>query len=213
VKLYDYSASCNCYKVRLLLAHLGVEYERVPVDIFAGGTLTDEYARINPMRTVPVLETEDGHLPESNAILTYLADGTAYLPDDPWERAQVVRWLIYEQTDVVFMIGGLRFRLMVGRWTPDHPEAVRRREGALEVLQLLDNHLAGNEFLAAGRYTIADMAVYGYSHRAEEAQLDLEPYPNVRAWFARVESQRGYMEDVDPYGANAAPGAGQSIYD
>src|SRR5215204_4142198 len=156
MRLYDYDASFNCYKVRLLLANLGVEYERVPVDIFAGGTLTDEYARINPMRTVPVLETEEGYLPESNAILTYLAHGTPYLPDDPWERAQVVRWLIYEQTDVVFMIGGLRFRLMVGRWTPDHPEAVRRRDGALEVLQLLDDHLGKNTFLAGGRYTIAD---------------------------------------------------------
>ncbi len=212
MKLYDYAASCNCYKVRLLLAHLGIDYERVPVDIFAGGTLTDEYGRINPMRTVPVLETEQGYLPESNAILTYLAEGTAYVPDDPWERARVVGWLIYEQTDVVFMVGGLRFRLMVGRWTPDHPEAVRRREGALEVLQFLDDHLAEDEFLVGGRYTIADIAVYGYSHRAEEAQLDLEPYPNLRAWFERIESQPGYMEDVEPYGANAAPGAGQSIY-
>jgi glutathione S-transferase len=123
-----------------------------------------------------------------------------------------VGWLIYEQTDVVFMVGGLRFRLMVGRWTPDHPEAVRRREGALEVLQFLDDHLAEDEFLVGGRYTIADIAVYGYSHRAEEAQLDLEPYPNLRAWFERIESQPGYMEDVEPYGANAAPGAGQSIY-
>jgi glutathione S-transferase len=212
MKLYDYAASCNCYKVRLLLAHLGIDYERVPVDIFAGGTLTDEYGRINPMRTVPVLETEQGYLPESNAILTYLGEGTAYVPDDPWERARVVGWLIYEQTDVVFMVGGLRFRLMVGRWTPDHPEAVRRREGALEVLQFLDDHLAEDAFLVGGLYTIADIAVYGYSHRAEEAQLDLEPYPNLRAWFERIESQPGYMEDVEPYGANAAPGAGQSIY-
>jgi glutathione S-transferase len=213
VKLYDYGASCNCYKVRLLLAHLGTEYERVPVDIFAGETLTDDFARMNPMRTVPVLETDEGHLLESNAILTYLADGTRYLPDDPWGRAQVVRWLIYEQTDVVFMIGGLRFRLLVGRWTPDHPEAVARREGALEVLQLLDDHLADNEFLAGGTYTIADMAVYGYSHRAEEAQLDLAPYPDVRAWFTRVEAQPGYIEDVEPYPPNAAPGAGRSTYD
>lgn len=212
MRLYDYAASCNCYKVRLLLAHLGIDYERVPVDIFAGGTLSDSYARINPMRTVPVLETEEGYLPESNAILTYLAEGTPYVPDDPWERARVVGWLIYEQTDVVFMVGGLRFRLMVGRWTPDHPEAVRRREGAVEVLQFLDQHLTEDEFLVGGRYTIADIAVYGYSHRAEEAQLDLEPYPNLRAWFERVESQPGYMEDVEPYGANAAPGAGQSIY-
>ena len=213
MKLYDYAASCNCYKVRLLLANLGREYERVPVDIFAGDTLTDEYARINPIRTTPVLETDAGCLPESNAILAYLASGTQLLPDDPWNRAQVVRWLIYEQTDVVFMIGGLRFRLLVGRWTPDHPEAVRRREGALEVLQLLDDHLTEREFLAGDRYTIADVAVYGYSHRAEEAQLDLSPYPNLRAWFERVEAQPGYVEDVEPYPANAGPGAGRSIYD
>ena len=147
----------------------------MPVDIFAGGTLTDEYARINPMRTVPVLETEEGYLPESNAILTYLANGTPFLPDDPWECAHVVRWLIYEQTDVVFMIGGLRFRLLVGRWTPDHPEAEKRRAGALEVLQLLDDHLAEREFLVGDRYTIADIAVFGYSHRAEEAGSTWRP--------------------------------------
>ncbi len=204
MKLYDYPASCNCYKVRLLLANLELPYE---------AKRTDEYTRINPMRTTPVLETGEGYLPESNAILLYLASGTPLLPDDPFELAQVVRWLIYEQTDVVFMVGGLRFRLLVGRWTPDHPEAVRRRAGAVEVLQLLDDHLAKREFFVGRRYTIADIAVYGYSHRAEEAGVDLEPYPHLRAWFGHMESQPGYMEDVEPYGANAAPGAGQSIYD
>ena len=119
-----------------------------------------------------------------------------------------MRWLIYEQTDVVFMIGGLRLRLLVGRWTPDHPEAVRRRAGALEVLQLLTTTWPRTS-LAAGRSTIADVAVYGYSHRAEEAGLDLAPYPHVRAWFERVESQPGYMEDVQPYPANARPDAGR----
>ena len=214
MRLYDYAASCNCFKVRLLLAHLGRPYERVPVDIFAGETLTDDFARINPARTTPVLETDDGRmLQESNAILVFLASGTPFLPDDPFELAQVIRWLVYEQTDVVMMIGGLRFRLLVGRWTPDHPEAARRRSGALEVLELLDGHLAEREFLVAGRYTIADIAVYGYSHRTEEAGISLEPYPHVRSWLARVESQPGFVEDVEPYPANAAPGAGRSIYD
>ena len=130
VRLYDYPASCNCYKVRLLLANLGRPYERVPVDIFAGDTLTEEYGRINPARTTPVLETDDGRfLPESNAILVYLAEGTPFLSDDPFERAEVVRWLIYEQTDVIPMIGGLRFRLLAGRLEPDDPRAIRRREG------------------------------------------------------------------------------------
>jgi glutathione S-transferase len=212
LRLYDYPASCNCYKARLLLAQLGLPYERVPVDIFDGDTLTDEFAQINPARSTPVLETPDGYLPESNAILVYLASGTALLPDDPFELAQVVRWLVFEQTDVIPAIGGLRFRLLVGRWTPDEPEAIRRKELAGDVLTLLDEHLATRDFLVGDRYSIADIAVYAYSHRAEEALIDLEPYANVRSWFARVESQAGYIEDIEPYGANAAPGAGRSIY-
>jgi glutathione S-transferase len=213
LRLYDYSASCNCYKVRLLLAQLGLPYERVPVDIFNGDTLTDEYGQINPARTTPVLETPNGFLPESNAILVYLAAGTPLLPDDPFEMAQVVRWLIYEQTDVIPTMGGLRFRLLVGRLTPDDPDALSRREGAHDVLRLLDEHLATREFFVGGRYTIADIAVYGYSHLAHEAGIDMQPYANVRAWFERVERQPGYIEDVEPYGANAAPGAGRSLYD
>jgi glutathione S-transferase len=214
VRLYDYPASCNCYKVRLLLAQLGLPYERVPIDIFDGDTLTDEYAEMNPGRTTPVLETDDGRfLPESNAILFYLADGTEYLPDDPFERAEVVRWLLFEQTDVVPSMGGLRFRLLVGRLKPSDPDAVRRMEAAREVLGLLDRHLATPAFLVGGRYTIADIAVYGYSHLAHEAGIDLDPYASLRAWFGRVEQQPGYMEDVEPYGANAAPGAGRSLYD
>ena len=214
MRLYDYPASCNCYKVRLLLAQLGLPYERVPVDIFDGDTLTDEYAAMNPARTTPVLETDDGRLlPESNAILFYVAQGTPFLPDDPVERAEVVRWLIYEQTDVIPTMGGLRFRLLVGRLTPNDPDAVRRKEGSLEVLRLLDDHLATRQFFVGGRYTIADIAIYGYTHLAHEAGIDKELYPSLRAWFQRVEEQPGYMEDVEPYGANAAPGAGRSLYD
>ena len=214
MKLYDYNASCNCYKARLLLAQLGIEYERVPVDIFDGQTLTDDYARINPARTTPVLETDDGlYLPESNAILVYLAKGTPFLPEDPFELAQVTRWLIYEQTYVVPLIGGLRFRLLAGRLDASDPRAIRRREGGGEVLKLLDDHLSGRDFFVGDRYTIADIAIYGYTHRAEEAGLELAPYSNVRAWLERVEEQPGYMENVEPYPANAAPGAGRSIYD
>src|SRR5207248_10351314 len=114
----------------------------------------------------PVLETDDGrHLPGSAAILVYLARGTPYLPDDPFERAEVVRWLVYEQTDVIPTMGGLRFRLLVGRLTPSDPAAIRRKEGALEVLRLLDDHLATRDFFVDG-YTIADVAIYGYSHLA-----------------------------------------------
>ena len=124
MRLHDYEASANCYKVRLLLAQLGLEYERVPVDIFAGETLTAEFAAINPMRSTPVLEPEPGsYLPESGAILTYLAEGSELLPSAPLERAQVLRWLLLEQADIVPAIGGLRFRLLTGRLATDEPEA------------------------------------------------------------------------------------------
>ncbi len=214
MRLYDYPGSCNCYKVRLLLAQLGMPYERVPVDIFAGETLTPEFGRINPVRTTPVLETDAGRfLPESAAILTYLAIGTPLLPAAAIDRAEVVRWLIYEQTDVIPAVAGLRFRLMTGRLAPGDADARRRAALAEDVLRLLDEHLEGRAFAVADAYSIADIALYGYLHRSHEAGIDLEPYASVRAWLGRVEAQPGYMEDVAPYGANAAPGAGRSIYD
>jgi glutathione S-transferase len=213
MRLYDYPGSCNCYKVRLLLAQLGLHYERVPVDIFAGETLTAAFAALNPARTTPVLETGDGRrLPESAAILTYLASGTPLYPEDAFEQAEVIRWLVYEQTDVIPAIAGLRFRLLTGRLAPSDPDAVDRLRLAGDVLRLLDGHLGGREFVVADRYTIADIALYGYTHRAHDAGIDVAPYAGVAAWLGRVAAQPGYMEDVAPYGANAAPGAGKSIY-
>jgi glutathione S-transferase len=210
MRLYDYAASANCYKVRLLLAHLGREYERVPVDIFAGDTLTDEFAAINPMRTTPVLEDPPGtFLQESNAILIHLARGTAFLPDDP----QVFRWLCYEQADVVPTMGGLRFRLITGRLSAGDRDAERRRAGSYEVLGLLDAHLAGREFFVGDAYSVADVGIYGYVHVAHEAGLDLQPYDALRAWLARAQEQPGYMNDLEPYPPNSYAGASRSIYD
>jgi len=116
VRLYDYSASGNCFKARLLLALLGRDYERVPIDIFAGDTLTDEFAALNPARETPVLELDDGNvLTQSNAILWFLAEGTAFLPVEALERGQVVQWLHFEQERVMSGIGGARFRILTGR--------------------------------------------------------------------------------------------------
>jgi glutathione S-transferase len=213
LKLYDYAASGNCYKVRLLLAQLGRPYERIPIDIFGGDTLTPEYAKKNPARATPVLELENGRfVTESNAILFYLGRGTEFLPDEPSELAEVVRWLIFEQTDVMMTMGGLRFRLLTGRLTPDDPEAISRRDGAEDALALLDRHLERHDFLAADRYTIADVSVYAYGHVAPDAGLDLDPYPAFRAWLARVEAQPGYMNDLEPYPESARPGRGRSVY-
>jgi len=214
LRLYDYAASANCYKVRLLLSQLGRDYERVPIDIFNGDTLTDAYARINPFRSTPVLEIAPGrHLIESNAILVYLADGTPFLPEDRIERAEVVRWLIYEQTDVMPATGGLRFRLQTSRLTDQDPEAQRRRQAGDEVLAILDDHLASRDFLVGDRYTIADIAVFGYVHVAHEAGYDLAGRPAVQAWLRRVAEQDGYVNDLLPYPPNAQAGAGRSIYD
>jgi glutathione S-transferase len=213
LKLYDYAASANCYKVRLLLAQLGLDYERVQVDIFAGDTLTDEYAAKNPLRTTPVLETEDGYLPESNAILLYLAEGTSLLPGTAFERAQVLRWLIYEQTDVIPTMGGLRFRLLTGRLAAEDEDAVRRRHGGEEVLELLEEHLATREFFVGGKYTVADVGLFGYVHVAAEAGLDLTRHEHVCAWLGRVAGQRDYINDLEPYPPNAARGVGRSLYD
>ena len=109
-------------------------------------------------------------------------------------------------------MGGLRFRLLTGRLAPDDPEAVRRREGAEAALALLDQRLSEHDFLAADRYTIADISNYAYGHVAAEAGLDLDRYPAVQAWLARVAAQPGYMNDLEPYPDNARPGAGRSVY-
>ncbi|HEX6700136.1 MAG TPA: glutathione S-transferase family protein [Gaiellaceae bacterium] len=213
LRLYDYAASGNCYKVRLLLAQLGRDYERVPIDIFGGDTLTPEFERLNPHRSTPVLELPDGRtLIESNAILWYLAAGTAFLPSDPAAQADVLRWLIYEQTDVMPMIGGLRFRLITGRIEPESEEATRRRRGADEALGILDQHLASRRFLAGEDYTIADIAVYAYTHVTEEAGIDLAPYAAVRAWLDRVAAQPGFVDDLEPYPPNASLQVGLSTY-
>src|SRR5262249_9227251 len=149
----------NCYKARLLLAQLELPCERVPIDIFGGDTLTDEFAAKNPARSTPVLETDDGrYLQESNAIIWYLANGTVFLPDDEFDRAHVLKWLVLEQTDVMPGIGGLRFRLLTGRWAPEGPPAVQRRELGLGALGMLEEHLAERTFLVAERYTVADIS-------------------------------------------------------
>lgn len=214
LRLHDYAASGNCYKVRLLLAQLGRPYERVPVDIFGGDTLTDHFARLNPARTTPVLEPDTGEpLSESDAILVHLAEGTELLPVDAGERAQVLRWLFYEQAEMIPGIAGLRFRLITGRLAPDSAEVERRRAAGHEVLRILDEHLERRSFLVGERYTVADIGVYAYVHVAGEAGFDLAEHPAVRQWLERVEQTPGHMNDLEPYPPNAWPGAGRSIYD
>jgi glutathione S-transferase len=199
--------------VRLLLAQLDLGYQRIPVDIFDGDTLTDEYERLNPRRETPVLQLGDGRVfVESNAILWYLASGTPLLADEPGAQAETLRWLIYEQTDVVPGIGGLRFRLVTDRITPDSVEAETRRRTGHEVLRLLDRHLTGRSYLVDERYSIADISVFGYTHLASETGYDISDLGHFRAWLDRVSSQPRFMNDLVPYPPSASLAVGRSIY-
>jgi glutathione S-transferase len=212
MRLYDYAASGNCYKVRLALAQLQIPYERVPVDIFAGDTLTEEFARLNPARTTPVLVRDGAEpLPESNAILLHVAEGSDLLPEDAAQRAQVYRWLFFEQTDVIPAIAGLRFRLLTGRLRRGDEEALARRAAGEELLQLLDEHLSKRDWVVARGYSVADIALYGYLHVAHEAGYQLPPA--VSAWLERVEATPRFVDDLERYPSNARPGAGRSTYD
>jgi glutathione S-transferase len=193
---------------------LQLAYERVPVDIFAGETLTPEFALLNPQRTTPVLELPNGrYLVESNAILFYLASRTSFLPPDPLEQASVLRWLIFEQTDVMPFIGGLRFRLQTGRLEPGAPAAERRLAGAHETLKVLEDSLETRRFLTGDGYTIADIATFAYTHLAAEIGIHFSSYPRVDAWMRRVMAQPHFVDDLAPYPANARPELARSIYD
>jgi glutathione S-transferase len=214
LRLYDYPASGNCYKVRLALAHLGLEYERMTVDIFAGDTMSEDYGAKNPALATPVLEIASGeHLPESGAILLYLAEGTDLLPDDRLARAQVHRWLFFEQGSVLPMIASLRFRLQTGRLARESDEAARLIRIAAAVVGVVNAHLAGREFLATDAFTVADIAAYGYVHVAHEVGVEMEHFPDVVRWLERVRAQPGHVADLAPYPPNSQRGASQSIYD
>ena len=209
MRLYDYAASGNCFKVRLLLALLGREYERVPVDIFAGDTLTDAYAAINPLRETPVLELDGGErLAQSAAILWFLAEGTPLEPADRLGRAQVAQWLSFEQERIMGGIANPRFRLLTGRAAPGLEARLATGRDALSVL---DAHLAGRSFVVGATPTIADVALFAYISVAGDAGVVTPPH--VAAWLERIRALPGFVDDFVTYPGNARPGVSRSIYD
>ncbi|TIP34517.1 MAG: glutathione S-transferase family protein, partial [Mesorhizobium sp.] len=185
--LYDYLPSQNAWKVRVLLGLLGIAYETRMVSIFEGESRTEAFLKLNPAGAVPVLAVENGQaIAESNAILTLVAEGTPYLPADRLARAKVMQWLFFEQYYVEPVIGSLRFWTLTGRLERNQALVAGKGEAGVRALVALERSLADKPFLVGDRLTIADIAVYAYSHRAEDCGFFLADYPAVEAWVERV---------------------------
>jgi glutathione S-transferase len=195
VLLYDNSFSGNCYKVRLILTLLGIEFERREVSVVEYGERLQTLGGLSPTLNIPTVMLEDGRpLAESNAILWYFAEGSRYLPDDGYERGQVLQWLFFEQYKHEPAIAVPRF------WdtmAPDHfprPDDLEaRRDSGRQALKVMERHLREREYFVGERFTIADIGLYAYTHVAGEAGFDLEPLPATRAWLSRVAAEPGWI--------------------
>jgi glutathione S-transferase len=202
--LYEHPSSGNCLKARVMLDQVGADYERVELDLFAGETRTPEHFARNPDGRIPVLELDSGEfIAESGAILLYLAEGTRYLPSDRLERARVHAWMLFEQNQVEANIGVARFLALSGR-ADGVPEvfADRQRRGR-GALATLERGLEGRPFVTGEGYTVADLALYGYVHAADDAGVPLAEHPRVTEWVARVAALPGFEEPLAPMPAHA----------
>jgi glutathione S-transferase len=194
VLLYNSQSSGNCYKVRLVLAHLGLDYERREVDVVDRSNRAELLGDLNPALRVPTLVLDDGRpLAESGAILCYFADGTPYLPDDPYERAQVLQWLFFEQYSHEPHIAVVRFLVAYSGNPPAEDELEGKRRAGYAALDAMERHLASRAFHVGDRFTIADISLYAYTHVAHEGGFDLSGYPAIRAWLDRVAGQPGHV--------------------
>ena len=204
--VHGYSPSGNCHKLRLLLAQLGTPHRWIEVDSSRGETRTPEYLAKNPNGKVPMLELDDGRiLVESNAILLWLAEGTPYLPDDAWLRAQALSWMFFEQYSHEPCIAVARF---ICGWTrtdsPRRAELPRLRERGRQALAVMEQHLSTNAWFSGPAYGIADIALFAYTDVAADGGFDLSPYPALRDWLARVRATAGFVAMPDPAPEHAA---------
>jgi glutathione S-transferase len=196
IELYDHPISGNCYKVRLALSQLGVNYEKINVDIFKGEQSKPEFVSLNPNKKIPVLIDGDFVLWESNAILLYLGRKFAPNPlysEDPKVFGLISQWLFFGKTTVDPSLARARFfTRFVPKENQNEKEIQALREASRATLKILDDHLKKNDFLA-GPYSIADIGCYAYVHIAEEGEISLSPFPAVRDWCDRIRSQPGYV--------------------
>ncbi|WP_397448898.1 glutathione S-transferase family protein [Pseudomonas sp. NA-150] len=198
-KVYGDYNSGNCYKVKLMLNLLGVEYQWVPVDILGGETETPEFLEKNPNGKIPVLELEDGTcLWESNAILNFLADGSRYLPGEPRLRTQVLQWQFFEQYSHEPYIAVARFiQFYLGLPEERMAEYRKMQKVGYRALKVMEQQLTRTPFLVGDSFSIADIALFAYTHVAHQGGFDLEPYPGIRQWLTRVTQQPGYVGMLD----------------
>ncbi len=203
MRLYDSAISGNCYKVRLMLSHLDLPYERVPVDVKDRKDRDRTLGSKNPILRIPILELNDGRcVAESNAILWHLAEGTPYLPSDSFERIRVLQWLFFEQNNHEPNIAVARYWVhALGQEETYRDHLVLRRKGGHAALEAMERHLKNEPFFVGRRYSIADIALYAYTHVAPEGGFDLDPYASVRAWLSRVREQPGHVAMLDGAGA------------
>ena len=191
--LYNSQRSGNCFKVRLLLNQLGIPFETREVDVVNRENRAELLGDKNPALRVPVLELEDGrHLAESNAILWFLAEGTAYLSADSFEQAKTLQWMFFEQYDHEPNIAVIRHRTLLGH-LDGYPDSDARRERGYTALAAMEEHLDGRDFFVGKRYSIADISLYAYTHVADEGGFDLAAYPAIGAWLGRVAAQPSHI--------------------
>ncbi len=195
LRLYQSQPSGNCYKIRLLLTQLGISFTKIEVDIFQGKSRTPEFLAKNPNGRVPLLELEDGKfLAESNAMLFYLSEGTKYFPTDHFARAQVMQWLFFEQYSHEPYIATSRFWIsLLGKPEEYREQLEKKKQPGYAALAVMEQHLSQHSFFVADSYTIADIALFAYTHVAEEGGFSLTGFPAINTWIARVQSQPDYI--------------------
>jgi glutathione S-transferase len=195
MRLYDYLSSGNGYKVRLALHQLGIPFELVQLDILKGETRTPAFLAKNPNGRIPTLELDDGTcLAESGAILWYLAEGTALLPTDRLQRARVLQWMFFEQYSHEPYVAVARAWLhLFGLDDERRRQLPQKQKLGYDALAVMEGHLASHTFFVGERYSIADVALYAYTHVAHEGGFELDRFPQVRAWLGRVAAQPGYV--------------------
>jgi glutathione S-transferase len=197
MQLFNSAVSGNCYKVRLLAAHLGIPLELHELDTVDRTNRPTVIGHLSPVLRVPVLVLDDGRpMFESNAIIDYLAEGTQYIPADPYERQQALAWQFFEQYEIEPNLAVSRFFKLFDL-EPPAGLAHQKREGGRKGLEALERGLTGKAFLVGDRYTVADISLYAYTPVAHEGGFDLEPYPWIRAWIDRVAAQPGHIAITD----------------